>query len=148
MTNENQSQTQNQAQSQQQGQSQESTNAVNTSDEKAYWGMTLKDYITLMHFSQLLGIIVPYAGLVLPLVMWLDGKQKHELIDIHGKNIVNWMISLMIYTVASIFLMLIFVGFITFFAAVILAIVFPIIGGLKASKGEVWEYPLTIKFIK
>ena len=34
------------------------------------------------------------------------------------------------------------------FRALILNIVFPIIGGIKANDGELWEYPLTIKFLK
>jgi len=29
-----------------------------------------------------------------------------------------------------------------------MGIVFPIIGGMKANNGELWEYPLTIKFLK
>lgn len=33
-------------------------------------------------------------------------------------------------------------------ALVIMSIVFPIIGAVKANNGELWEYPLTIKFLK
>ena len=29
-----------------------------------------------------------------------------------------------------------------------MGIVFPIIAGVKANNGELWEYPLTIKFLK
>jgi uncharacterized protein len=34
------------------------------------------------------------------------------------------------------------------YALWVLNIVFPIIGGIKANGGELWEYPLTIKFLK
>ncbi|MEO8573850.1 MAG: DUF4870 domain-containing protein [Pyrinomonadaceae bacterium] len=31
----------------------------------------------------------------------------------------------------------------------LMAVIFPIIGGIKANNdGELWEYPLTIKFLK
>ncbi len=30
----------------------------------------------------------------------------------------------------------------------VLAVVFPIIAGIKANNGEVWKYPLSINFIK
>jgi hypothetical protein len=30
----------------------------------------------------------------------------------------------------------------------ILAVVFPIIGGIKANNGELWHYPMTINIIK
>jgi uncharacterized Tic20 family protein len=33
-------------------------------------------------------------------------------------------------------------------ALVIIGIVFPIIGGIKANNGEVWKYPLSIPFFK
>ena len=29
----------------------------------------------------------------------------------------------------------------------LLAVVFPIVGGLKASSGEAWKYPLSISFL-
>jgi hypothetical protein len=33
-------------------------------------------------------------------------------------------------------------------ALVVCAIVFPIVGGIKANNGEVWRYPLSIAFFK
>jgi uncharacterized protein len=30
----------------------------------------------------------------------------------------------------------------------VLSVIFPIIGGIKANQGEVWEYPLSFKFIR
>ena len=43
-------------------------------------------------------------------------------------------------------LALIVIGFLLLGVLAILGIVFPIIGGIKASNGEVWPYPLSIKF--
>jgi uncharacterized Tic20 family protein len=40
------------------------------------------------------------------------------------------------------------VGILLLIALGIVAIVFPIIGAVKANNGELWEYPLTIKFLK
>jgi uncharacterized protein len=58
------------------------------------------------------------------------------------------MISLTIYGFVSFTLMFVLVGFLTIIAVAIMGIVFPIIGGIKANNGELWQYPLTIKFIK
>ncbi len=101
-----------------------------------------------LHLSQLLGMVVPFAGLVVPIVLWQTQKEKIPALDAHGKMIVNFMISMLIYIVVSIPLMFLLVGFLTFFAAIVMHIVFPIIGGVKANNGELWEYPLTIKFLK
>jgi uncharacterized protein len=38
------------------------------------------------------------------------------------------------------------VGLPLLFALAVVSIVFPIIGGIKAKNGEVWSYPLSVKF--
>lgn len=101
-----------------------------------------------LHLSQFAGILVPYAGIILPIVLWQTQKDKMRALDAHGKMIVNWMISAFIYSFVSIVLMLVLIGFLTILAVIVMAIVFPIIGAIKANNGEFWEYPLTIKFIK
>ncbi len=114
--------------------------------DKDFWGMTETDYIILMHLSQFAGIIIIGLGLVLPIVMWLSNKDKSALIDEHGKIITNWLISAAIYTVISLILVWIVIGIVFLVILTILAIVFPIIGAIKANRGEVFVYPLSIKF--
>lgn len=101
-----------------------------------------------LHLSQLAGLIVPVAGLVIPIVLWQTQKDKTPGLDAHGKMVTNWIISSLIYAFVSIPLMFVLVGFLTLIAVAIMGIVFPIIGAIKANNGELWEYPLTIKFLK
>lgn len=101
-----------------------------------------------IHLSQLAGLVVPVAGLVVPIVLWQTQKDKMPELDAHGKMVVNWMLSALIYAVISLPLMVVLVGFLTLLAVAVMSIVFPIIGGIKANNGELWEYPLTIKFLK
>lgn len=101
-----------------------------------------------LHLSQLLGLVVPVAGLIVPIVLWQTQKDKMPALDAHGKMVTNWIISSIIYMVVSIPLMFILVGFLTILAVAVMGIIFPIIGGIKANNGELWEYPLTIKFLK
>jgi len=109
--------------------------------EQKQWGL-------FIHLSQFLNFIFPFGGIIAPVVMWQMKKDEMPAIDAHGKMIVNWMISSVIYTIVSIPLMFVLIGFLTFFAVVVMSIVFPIIGAMKANNGELWEYPLTIKFLK
>ncbi len=95
----------------------------------------------LLHLSQLTGPIIP-------IILWQIQKDKMPAIDAHGKMVVNWILSLIIYSVVSVVLMFVLVGFLTIIAVSIMSIVFPIIGAIKANNGELWEYPLTIKFLK
>jgi len=100
-----------------------------------------------LHLSQLLHFI-PLAGFIIPIVIWQVKKDELPWLDQHGKNVVNWMISEIIYFVASFFLMIVLVGIPLLVAMGICAIVFPIIGGIKASSGVVWKYPMVISFLK
>jgi len=117
-------------------------------DDFKPWGMEMKSFCMLMHISQLAGMIIPMAGLVMPIVMWLTNKEKSEVIDQHGKNIVNWIISTVIYAVGCFILTFVFIGVIGFIALAICSLIFTIMGAIKANKGEIYKYPLAISFMK
>lgn len=101
-----------------------------------------------LHLSQLANVILFPIGIIVPIVLWQTQKEKMPAIDAHGKMVTNWMISVTIYAIVSIILMFVLIGFLTIIAVGVMGILFPIIGGVKANSGELWEYPLTIKFIK
>lgn len=115
-------------------------NALQTPDEKQM-GMFL-------HLSGLAFALVFPLGIVLPIILWQTQKEKMAALDAHGKMVTNWMISATIYGAVSFVLMFVLVGFLTGLVVWLLAIIFPIIGGIKANNGEMWNYPLTIKFLK
>ena len=101
-----------------------------------------------IHLSQFANVILFPLGIILPIVLWQTQKDKLPGIDAHGKMVVNWMISCTIYAFVSFVLMFVLVGFLTIMAVGLMGIIFPIIGAVKANNGELWEYPLTIKFLK
>lgn len=101
-----------------------------------------------VHLSQLLNLILPPAGIIVPIVLWQMKKEETPALDAHGKMVVNWLISSVIYFAVSAVLSIILIGFLGLIALGIMSLVFPIIGGIKANNGELWEYPLTIKFLK
>lgn len=101
-----------------------------------------------LHLSQLLNMVIPLAGVIVPIVIWQMKKDEAPALDAHGKMVVNWLISSLIYWIVSGVLAIVLIGFLGMLALVIMGIVFPIIGGVKANNGELWEYPLTIKFLK
>lgn len=109
--------------------------------EQKQWGLFL-------HLSQLLNIIIPFGGIIAPIVIWQMKKDEMPGLDAHGKMVTNWLISSLIYLVVSGILTVVLVGLLGLLAVAVMGIVFPIIGGIKANNGELWEYPLTIKFLK
>lgn len=117
-------------------------------DKVEYWGMPLNTYCMLLHLSQLASFVAPLLGLVLPVVMWVTNKDKSEVIDQHGKAIVNWLISLIIYSIICTILVFVAVGLVGFVVLAAFNIIFAIIAAIKANNGEVWTYPLSFTFIK
>ena len=102
-------------------------------------------------FVHLAGLINTFAfpfGILATVILWQINKDKMLGLDAHGKMAVNWAISAIIYVIISVILSIVLIGIPMLIALGIVGIVFPIIGGIKANNGELWEYPLTIKFIK
>jgi uncharacterized protein len=112
-----------------------------TAEDVSQWAI-------LLHLSQLLVYFLPPFGLVAPFVIWQYKKNEMPEIDDHGKMVANWVLSAMIYLVASTVLCLLVIGVVPLVVVIVLSIVYPVIGAVKASHGQVWRYPLTIDFIK
>jgi uncharacterized Tic20 family protein len=100
-----------------------------------------------LHLSQLLHFI-PLAGFIIPIVIWQVKKDELPWLDQHGKNVVNWMISEIIYFFVSFLLIIVVVGVPLLVVMGICAIVFPVVAGIKANNGVVWKYPMVITFFK
>ena len=108
-------------------------------------GLDEKTWCMVMHLSQLL--VFSGLGIVVPVLMWLLGKDQSKLAEQHGARMMNWMISSLIYVLVAGILSIFMIGIPILIVLGILGIVFPIIAALKCSNGEVWSYPGAIKFI-
>ena len=99
-------------------------------------------------------------GFVGPLLVWLFKRDEHPFTDHHTKEALNFQLTVLLVLVLSVVLAIpaIIVGVITFGIGLVLLgilavlalvawIVLPIIGAVKASNGEGYRYPLTIRFV-
>ena len=109
----------------------------------------------LAHLSALVGLLVPIGNIIGPLVVWLLKRDQSGEIDEHGKESVNFQISMFIYiavlSVVAFILMFVLIGFllIPVIALLCLAdVVFVIIASIKANDGQMYRYPLTIRLVK
>ncbi|MDR0338574.1 MAG: DUF4870 domain-containing protein [Planctomycetaceae bacterium] len=105
-------------------------------------------YCMLLHLSQLLVFCLPGFGIAIPILLWAIKKDQEQLVDQHGKIVINWLLTELIYFVAAAMLSFVIIGLLILPAVIIVGIVFPIIGGLKANDGIEWKYPLSISFFK
>ncbi len=105
--------------------------------------------LAITHLSQLLDYVTGFGGLIVPLILWVTQKDKVVEMDEHGKSILNFQLSVLIYCIISIPLILFFgLGIFILLAVGIAAFIFPIINAIKASKGELPNYPMSINIIK
>lgn len=105
--------------------------------------------LVLTHLSQLLTYITGVGGLIVPLIIWATQKDKVADMDDHGKAIVNFQISMLLYTFLAIpAILLLGLGILILLIIGILAFILPIVNAVKASNGEPPSYFGSIQFIK
>ena len=91
---------------------------------------------------------IPFGNILAPLVIWLMKKDVYPIVDVHGKESLNFQISMSIYGLVSLLLCFVLVGFILLPAIFITNLIQVIVASLRADKGEPYRYPLTLRFIK
>lgn len=142
-----------------------------------------KNIATFIHLSTFSRFIIPLGNFIGPIALWIMNKDKSDFIDTHGKQAINFQMSILLYTLIiglltiPFFIFKIFSGldFIDFhgfhdfhinigkpspllyitgglgFLAIIgfiLELACIIIASLKARDGKLYDYPLTINFLK
>ncbi len=109
----------------------------------------LKNWLVILHLSPLAGLIgIPFVNVVAPLVIWLMKKEESPEIDRHGKEVLNFQISLMIYFLISAILVIIAIGFVLAILVGLFGLAMIIMGAIDASNGKLRRYPATIRFIQ
>ncbi len=102
----------------------------------------------ILHFSMLAGFVIPYAGLIAPIVIWQVKKQELPRLDVHGCNAANWIVTYLIFCVICIPLVFVIIGVPLLILGGIVSAIFSIIAALKANDGIAWSYPMAITFFR
>ncbi|MBA3961047.1 MAG: DUF4870 domain-containing protein [Chthoniobacterales bacterium] len=109
----------------------------------------VRTWSALCHASALLGVFIHFPGHIIPpLIVWLAKRHDSPEIDAHGKEALNFQISMLIYNAVALVFCLILVGFVFLAILWVLNAVFVIIAAIQASDGKFYRYPMTIRFIQ
>src|SRR5215212_8546203 len=109
----------------------------------------VRTWTALCHASALLGVLLHFPGHLLgPLIVWLLKRDESADIDAHGKEALNFQISMLIYNFVAAVFCLILIGFVFLAVLWVLNAILVIIAAIKASDGEFYRYPMTIRFIQ
>jgi uncharacterized Tic20 family protein len=107
-----------------------------------------RTWVILCHLAALtLFVGIPFGNIIGPLVIWLLKKHESAEVDAHGKESLNFQISMSIYTLLAGLSCFIIIGIVLLPVALLVNAVLIVIASIKASNGEPYRYPLTIRFI-
>jgi uncharacterized Tic20 family protein len=113
------------------------TQASPTSDQRSLAALS-----HISAFVMFLGI----PAVIGPLVAWLL-KRDDEFVGYHAREALNFNISFMIYGIAAAISIILLVGLILLPVVLVTWFILVIVASIKASAGEYYEYPLTIRFV-
>lgn len=95
--------------------------------------------------------IIPFANIVLPLLIWMVKRDTSPLTADQGLEVVNFQITVQLFYVLAVIcfftVVLIPVTVFIVFVVPIWQVVLSIIGAIKAFDGRPYRYPLTLRLI-
>jgi uncharacterized Tic20 family protein len=115
---------------------------------------TEKNLAMFCHLSALVGGIafsaigLPVGNILGPLVIWLMKKDTMPLVNEHGKEALNFQITVSAVILACMALFFLILPIFLIPLVGLAALVLTIIGTIKASNGVLYRYPLTVRLIK
>ncbi len=105
-----------------------------------------RNWATLSHLSAFL-MFLGIPALVGPLVAWLI-KRDDPYVEYHAKEALNFNISFLIYGAVAGVLILALVGLLLLPIVFVTWFILAIRASIKASAGEYYRYPLTLRLVK
>lgn len=117
-------------------------------EEKRILTETERNWSMLCHLSAFAGFFFPFGGIIGPLICWLTRKDESEWVNLNGRNALNFQLSMLLYMVLAVPLVFIVIGIPILAILSVLKVVCIILASVKAPKGELFKYPLSIPFIQ
>lgn len=121
-----------------------------TTEAQRNWGLA-------QHLVGLLSLVdFTFIGLIASIVMWRIKTDESEWLDDHGREAVNFQLSLLLYAiVGSIVVVILSLGVFAFLTLPIWALFLWVLriygcvkGAIAANNGAYYRYPMSIRFFK
>jgi uncharacterized Tic20 family protein len=110
-----------------------------SADQERLWAM----------LAHLLSFVAAYLflGFVAPLVVLLVFGPRSAYVRAHAVESLNFNLTWLLYGIVAVILALLLIGILILIALGIAYVVLVIIASVKANNGELYRYPLTIRFV-
>ena len=100
------------------------------------------------HLATFAGLIVPFGSVIGPLAVWLTRRDRDPFIDQAGREALNFGISIAIYGTVLLVAALMLVGIPLLMVGVVAWVVLSSLAAVKASQGQSYRYPLTLRLVR
>jgi uncharacterized Tic20 family protein len=109
---------------------------------------TVRTTAVAAHLSTFAGLIVPFGSVIGPLAVWLTRRHRDPFIDQAGREALNFGISIAIYGAVLLVAALMLVGIPLLIVGVVAWVVLASLAAVKASQGQPYRYPLTLRLVR
>ena len=111
-----------------------------SADQERLWGM----------LAHLLSFVAAYIalGFLAPLIVLLVFGPRSAYVRAHAVESLNFNLSWLLYAIVAGILVVIGIGLLVLLALGIAYVVLVIIASIRANNGQLYRYPLTIRFIR
>lgn len=108
-----------------------------------------RKWLLLLHLSPVAGFIIPFANLIVPLLLWAFKRDDHPLYNEHGRAIVNFHLTITLAFMAGVALLLVLfqVGLLLILITSGYALALILLNARRVMKDESYSYPLSAKLI-
>lgn len=107
-----------------------------------------ENFLAAMLYVSSLVVIFLLSNIIIPLFLCMLKAKNSDFIEFHGKNVLNFQITILCLVTISMFTWIIFIDAILFFAVIILDLVMMLKGAYSAYTGRQENIKYCYKFIK
>jgi uncharacterized protein len=100
------------------------------------------------HLLTFAGLVVPFGSVIGPLAVWLTRRDRDPFIDQAGREALNFGISIALYGAGLLVAALMLVGIPLLIIGVAAWVVLASLAAVKASQGQAYRYPLTLRLVR
>jgi hypothetical protein len=110
--------------------------------EESNWAVAA----ALLGFAGFVGLpfMMNVAG---PAVVWFVKRDESPFVELHARESMNFQISIWLYSVALGLLTFLVIGWLLMPFLIVFDVVVIVVAALKASRGETYRYPLSLRLI-
>jgi uncharacterized protein len=109
---------------------------------------TVRNTAVAAHLSTFAGLIVPFGSVIAPLTVWLTRRDRDPFIDQAGREALNFGITITIYGSVLLVAALMLAGIPLLVLGVVAWVVVASLAAVKASQGQTYRYPLTLRLVR